>query len=339
MCISPTGLREPLRFFLQRLTPPRSILLEHSIRYASNAKKAELVELFTTQLLPRAGSILAADSRVRPSAHGIVAVSSETGDERPVVTPPSTGVKRGRKPKKASEPAPEPAAAETEAEADVEPAPPAKRPRGRPRKTVEAPATPAPVVDAPPVPQFPSGFLAPAPPSAPASARKRVLKNEPIVDIPLSPARQRAQRSVSGVTPSSPAPPSSSSRRKSERPSVSTASDSLAPPVPEIPAHLASPSKRKAKAEPEVQEEPVAPTPRKVGRPRKSVKAADIKEERSEPEEAPAQDRRISKGRRSDADADESGFSDFNPFQSGSGEAADRERRRRKVSSTRLEHS
>ncbi|KAL1411856.1 inner nuclear membrane protein enriched at telomere/subtelomere region [Vanrija albida] len=307
----------------------RSILLEHNIHYLSNAKKADLVNLFNTQLVPRAGGILAADSRVRPSAHGIVAVSSQTGDETPIVqAAPVAGAKRGRKPKKVSEPAPEAVAPDAEAEPETEPAPPAKRPRGRPRKTVEP--APAPVAVEPPVPQIPSEFLAPAPPSAPASTRKRVLKNEPIVDIPISPARQ--QRAYSGVTPSSPAPPSSSSRRKSERPSVSTASDSLALPVPDIPAHLASPSKRKAKVEPEVQGDAVAPTPRKVGRPRKSVKAADIKEERSEPEEAPVQNRRISAGRRSDADNEDSGFSDFNPFQSGSGEAAERERRRRKSS-------
>lgn len=50
----------------------RGILLEHNVDYPSSAKKAQLVELFTQHVAPKARTILNARSRVKASGRGIV---------------------------------------------------------------------------------------------------------------------------------------------------------------------------------------------------------------------------------------------------------------------------
>ncbi|PWW75130.1 hypothetical protein C7212DRAFT_281055, partial [Tuber magnatum] len=55
----------------------RGILLEHNVEYPSSAKKAQLVELFNSQILPKARRILGARSRVKASVQGIIDMESE----------------------------------------------------------------------------------------------------------------------------------------------------------------------------------------------------------------------------------------------------------------------
>jgi len=55
----------------------RGILLEHDIDYPSTAKKAQLVELFTSQIAPKARRILGARSRVKASVQGIIDMETE----------------------------------------------------------------------------------------------------------------------------------------------------------------------------------------------------------------------------------------------------------------------
>ncbi|KAK8183358.1 sister chromatid separation protein-like protein [Phyllosticta capitalensis] len=54
----------------------RSILIQHNVRYSSSAKKPELVALFNQHVLPHAQQQLAARSRTKRSARGIVDVPS-----------------------------------------------------------------------------------------------------------------------------------------------------------------------------------------------------------------------------------------------------------------------
>lgn len=54
----------------------RSILIQHNVRYSSSAKKPELVALFNEYVLPQAQQQLAARSRTKRSARGIVDVPS-----------------------------------------------------------------------------------------------------------------------------------------------------------------------------------------------------------------------------------------------------------------------
>ncbi|KAG0136840.1 putative sister chromatid separation protein [Tuber indicum] len=55
----------------------RGILLEHNVDYPSSAKKAQLVELFNSQIAPKARRILGARSRVKASVQGIIDMESE----------------------------------------------------------------------------------------------------------------------------------------------------------------------------------------------------------------------------------------------------------------------
>ncbi|PUU76932.1 Man1-Src1p-C-terminal domain-domain-containing protein [Tuber borchii] len=55
----------------------RGILLEHSVDYPSSAKKAQLVELFNSQIAPKARRILGARSRVKASVQGIIDMETE----------------------------------------------------------------------------------------------------------------------------------------------------------------------------------------------------------------------------------------------------------------------
>ncbi|KAI5838346.1 Man1-Src1p-C-terminal domain-containing protein [Morchella snyderi] len=65
---------DPATLKVQQL---RQILLEHNIDFPSNPKKAQLVELFTQHVAPKARTILNARSRVKPSSRGIVDVGRD----------------------------------------------------------------------------------------------------------------------------------------------------------------------------------------------------------------------------------------------------------------------
>ena len=60
------------------LTIPRlrSILVSHDIAYPASAKKSQLIEIFTNQLLPRSRKILAARARTRRTSKGITDMPS-----------------------------------------------------------------------------------------------------------------------------------------------------------------------------------------------------------------------------------------------------------------------
>lgn len=60
------------------LTVPRlrAILVSHDISYPSSAKKSELIEIFTQELVPRSRRILAARSRIKRSSRGITNMPS-----------------------------------------------------------------------------------------------------------------------------------------------------------------------------------------------------------------------------------------------------------------------
>ena len=64
---------EPSTLTVVRL---RSILVEHDIAYPSNAKKADLVDIFHDKLVPRARKILAAKARIKRTSAGITDVPS-----------------------------------------------------------------------------------------------------------------------------------------------------------------------------------------------------------------------------------------------------------------------
>lgn len=67
----------------------RGILLEHNVDYPSSAKKAQLIDLFTQHVAPKARRILNARSRVKASGRGII-------DVVPGTTPPVEAIPRRR---------------------------------------------------------------------------------------------------------------------------------------------------------------------------------------------------------------------------------------------------
>ena len=78
------------------LTVPklRSILITHEIQYPASAKKAQLIEIFTAELVPRARKILAARSRIKRTSKGITDMPSsqeetvDGNDEETGLMPP-----------------------------------------------------------------------------------------------------------------------------------------------------------------------------------------------------------------------------------------------------------
>lgn len=58
---------DPSSLLVPRL---RSILVSHNIPYLSNAKKPQLIEIFTTKVLPLSGKIIAS-SKAKRSSRGI----------------------------------------------------------------------------------------------------------------------------------------------------------------------------------------------------------------------------------------------------------------------------
>jgi hypothetical protein len=76
------------------LTVPRlrSILVSHSIAYPSGAKKPQLIEIFTDNVLPHSRKILAARARARRTSKGITDADSQdsTIADEELMPPPPT---------------------------------------------------------------------------------------------------------------------------------------------------------------------------------------------------------------------------------------------------------
>ncbi len=242
--------------------------------------------------------MLAAASRVRASYQGVITVS-EDGDESPAN---GSVVKRPRgRPRKT---APEPVEAQEVAEL------PSKKSRGRPKKAEDSMEVELPA----PVPK----------------KRGRPKKSEEKVDdagaeaeleddtTPVSrgvlsaaddqvPRSTRTRTTIPSESPMSIPSAPSSSRRRSVKPSSSSLASEIH--APEDTSTKTS-SKKKNDAVIEVMDE--------------------LREESEKEDELPKRTTKVKTPRRSAGE--DSGFSDYNPFQSGSEEAAERERRRRKVS-------
>lgn len=84
-------------FNLNSLTIPklRGILVQHDVAWSSSAKKAELVDLIQTEILPKAKKLLRERDRVRRTSRGITDLSSqestvggEDEDDRELMPPP-----------------------------------------------------------------------------------------------------------------------------------------------------------------------------------------------------------------------------------------------------------
>lgn len=103
--LSPTF--DPASLTVPRL---RSILVEHDIHYPASAKKSQLVDIFTNQLVPKSRKILAARSRIRRTSKGITDIpSSQEGtvngdedEESGSMPPPPAPSTTKRKPRKST---------------------------------------------------------------------------------------------------------------------------------------------------------------------------------------------------------------------------------------------
>lgn len=73
------------------LTMPRlrSILVTHDVQYPATAKKAQLVEIFNENIVPRSRKILAARARAKRSSKGIVDADSQPDSQETIVAAPS----------------------------------------------------------------------------------------------------------------------------------------------------------------------------------------------------------------------------------------------------------
>ncbi|WWC67546.1 uncharacterized protein I206_101455 [Kwoniella pini CBS 10737] len=284
-----------------RVPQLRSILLEHGHGITSTAKKAELVEAFERYVLPQASALRTKAGKVKPSGKGIITVS-ENGDEAPAVP-----AKRPRaRSRKTTTQEPEVEIVVTEEIVEIEP--PAKKPRAsRARKSVS---------------------IEPEKKATKGRARKSAAdvagKIEEVdagveaevedEDTP-APSSTRGTRGRASLAPSTPSLITpASDRRRSAIGSSSSATTELR--TPSVGPEIVKPPRSARKSEP--------------------VKPLDHLAEESEKEESPKKPIKPKTPRKS-AVAEESGFSDFNPFQSGSEAAADAERRRRRKSSLGLE--
>ncbi|KAK8846633.1 hypothetical protein IAR55_005720 [Kwoniella newhampshirensis] len=276
-----------------RVPQLRSILLEHGRAFPSNAKKGDLVQVFQDHIASKAPTLRAAAA----------ATASVRPSGKGIVTvsengdeAPAVPAKRARV-KARRTPPPD---LEEPIDVIVVEEPPAKKPRGRPRKSMSVESSVEPV-------KKPRG-----------RARKSAVKLEDDAaeaEDEATPA-PRSVRGRASLPPSSPAPPSllsappSVNRRRSNIGSSSSAT-----------TEVRTPSTGPVDVKPQT-------TARKSD---VAIRIMDnLREESEKEDETPKKISRPKTPRKSSGD--ESGFSDFNPFQSGSGEAAERERRRRKSS-------
>lgn len=103
--LSPTF--DPASLTVPRL---RAILVSHDIRYPASAKKPQLIDIFTNELVPKSRKILAARSRIRRTSKGITDMPSsqegtvdgdEEGESGSMPPPPVPSTTK-RKPRKSS---------------------------------------------------------------------------------------------------------------------------------------------------------------------------------------------------------------------------------------------
>jgi hypothetical protein len=86
------------------LTVPRlrSILVSHAVEYPSGAKKPQLIQIFTDNVLPQARKLLAAQVRARRTSKGITDADSQdstiSAEEELMPPPPTPRARSGRKP-------------------------------------------------------------------------------------------------------------------------------------------------------------------------------------------------------------------------------------------------
>ncbi|WWC87298.1 uncharacterized protein L201_002186 [Kwoniella dendrophila CBS 6074] len=286
-----------------RVPQLRSILLAYGHGYPSSAKKADLLEGFEEHVMSQAPALRAAAKKIKPSGKGIVAVS-ENGDETPAVP-----AKRPRaRARKTTTVEPEEQLPVPPEEPPAEPEPPAKKPRAsvRARKSVSI------------EPELKKASTAVKSRSRKSSvaATSQIDEVDDGVEDEIEDEATPAPRSSRGraslpPTPSSTLTPAANRRQSAIGSSSSATTELRTPSVgPEI-----KPPKSSRKSEP--------------------VRIMDHLAEESEKEDSPKKSVKPKTPRKSAGE--ESGFSDFNPFQSGSEAAADRERRRRRKSSMGLE--
>src|SRR5688572_6576060 len=79
----------------------RSILVTHNVDYPSTAKKAQLVQLVTDEVLPQAARLRAQRARAHRTSFGIVNAGSAEDDSRWADEPP-TPARRSKTPRKSS---------------------------------------------------------------------------------------------------------------------------------------------------------------------------------------------------------------------------------------------
>ena len=251
-------------------------------------------------VLLRSQGLLAAASRVLPSNKGFITVS-EDGDEMPANL---SGVKRvrGRPRKTASE------LVEVEVVAER----PTKKPRGRSKKEKDIVEVEVEMIS--PVPKKWGRLKQSEAKDDEDTGAEAELEDDttPVSKAPVSHAEDQvphSRRSHASMTSVSPEPgPSAppSSRDRFAKPSSSA-----------IASEIRTPSEANV-SKPKRQTEPV-------------IEVTDgLKEESEKEDELPKKTSKIKTPRRSTGE--DSGFSDYNPFQSGSEDAAQRDRRRRKVS-------
>lgn len=94
------------------LTVPRlrAILVSHDINYPASAKKPQLIDIFTSELIPRSRKILAARSRIRRTSKGITdmpssqesTVNGDEDEETNSMPPPPVPSTTKRKPRKST---------------------------------------------------------------------------------------------------------------------------------------------------------------------------------------------------------------------------------------------
>ncbi|GAB1311131.1 inner nuclear membrane protein enriched at [Madurella fahalii] len=118
------------------LTVPRlrSILVTHNVQYPSQAKKPQLVELFTEHVVPQSKQLLATRARAKRTSRGIVDADSQSttstdfSNEQDTTMRPPPSARRSRSPRKTTRVKHEPDEAD-----HIPAAPPAPR-RESPRK-------------------------------------------------------------------------------------------------------------------------------------------------------------------------------------------------------------
>ncbi|KIR75471.1 hypothetical protein I310_00162 [Cryptococcus deuterogattii CA1014] len=272
-----------------------SVLLAHGRGYPSRFTKGELIQEFVTHITSQAPNLRSAAANVQPSNEGIISVS-DNGDETPAIP-----VKRPRKSRRAAAEPELTSANEAEPEMviEVEPdhlEPPIKKLRPKSKSVVvEIEQSPAKRSRVGKQPTIQVEDV-----DRGAEAR---LKVEPAVELP-TPSR-RTTRGRASVTPGP-------SAFATDAQSSSLGTEELRTPIA---ARTVS-------------------QPHSTRRRESKTKIMDhVQKENKKEDEMPEQMSKARASRRSEGE--QSSFSDFNPFQSGSEDAAERERRRRKVAKPR----